>query len=59
MILTEYDEEKVMNMFREEGREEGRLEERRRTARELRDNNVAMDVITKCTGLTEDEVREL
>lgn len=34
MCLTEYNEAETMQMFKEEGREEGRAEERKNTERE-------------------------
>ena len=64
MILEEYDEEKVRDMFRkeylEEGREQGREEERHRRNAELAhrcyDRGMGNAAIADLLGLTEEQV---
>ena len=62
--IFEYDEQKVMNQFREEGheegREEGRSEERIETAkRMIRNGKLSLNEIAECSGLTTEEVQKL
>ena len=63
MVLTEYDEEKVMRGMYEDGLEEGiekgRAEGIRYAARKMKENGVSIDIIAKCTDLTEDEIKAL
>ena len=63
MVLTEYDEEKVMRgMYEdglEEGHEEGLAEGIRYAARKMKENGISVDLIAKCTGLKEDEIKAL
>ena len=68
MFLTEYDEKKVLEMEREEGRLEGRLEGRKEERKE-RNNEVAADLIkeggmsasfiARISKLSESDVRNL
>ena len=44
---------------REEGREEGRKERTRELAKGFRDSGVPIDLISKQSGLSEDEIRSL
>ncbi len=44
---------------RKEGREKGRMERSREIARELKSNNVPLDVIIKTTGLSKEEIERL
>ena len=71
LVLTEYDEEKVMRgMYedgleegiekgRAEGIEEGRAEANKDTARKMKLNGISVELIAKCTDLTEDEIKAL
>ena len=59
MVLTEYDEEKVMRGMYEDGLEEGHAEGVKDTARKMKENGVSIDIIAKCTDLTEDEIEAL
>ncbi len=60
MILEEYDEEKVRDMFRkeylEEGREQGREQEWNRLAHRMRDRGMDTTVIADLLGITEEQV---
>ena len=42
-----------------EGHESGLKEGRRETAREMKRNGLSFELIIKCTGLTEEEIRDL
>jgi predicted transposase/invertase (TIGR01784 family) len=44
---------------REEGREEGAEQKAKDVAREMKANNIAADIIVKCTGLSEEEIQKL
>lgn len=67
LVLTEYDEEKVMRAMYEDGLEEGRAEglEKGRaeanneTARKMKVKGISVDLIAECTGLTEEEIDAL
>ena len=59
MMLTEFDEEKYEAIIRAEGREEGKNEERLKNARNLRELGVDLEIISKATGLTADEIISL
>ena len=60
MILEEYDEEKVRDMFRkeylEEGREEGRSNYASELAHRMRDRGMDTATIADLLGLTEEQV---
>ena len=60
MILEEYDEEKVRDMFRkeylEEGREEGRTNRDIELAHRMRDRGMDTATIADLLGLTEEQV---
>ena len=60
MILEEYDEEKVRDMFRkeylEEGREEGRMNRDIELAHRMHDRGMDTTVIADLLGLTEEQV---
>ena len=58
--ITEYDEQKVMNQFREEGREEGLAEGRAETAkRMLKNGKLSITDIAEYSGLSPEEVQKL
>lgn len=64
MLLTEYNEEKVMQQEREEGRQEGRQEGleagRQEVAAELlKEGGMTASLISKMTHLSEETVRKL
>ena len=67
MLFEEYDEEKYMNLFieegrekgREEGREEGRNENRITTARNLLASGVSDDIIINSTGISLDDFEKI
>ena len=54
--IFEYDEQKVMNQFREEGREEERIETAKRM---IRNGKLSLTEIAECSGLTTEEVQKL
>ena len=54
--IFEYDEQKVMNQFREEGREEERIETAKRM---IRNGKLSLSEIAECSGLTLEEVQKL
>ena len=49
----------LMDRNHEIGYEEGLREGRRETAREMKLNGASLEFIIKCTGLTEEEIRDL
>ena len=59
-LLTEYDEQKLMDFFKEEGREEGlekgREEGREESAEKMLNDNVPIAQISKWTGLTIEKI---
>ena len=58
--ITEYDEQKVMNQFREEGLEEGRSRERIETAlRMLKSGKFSVEEIAEYSSLSLEEVQKL
>ena len=48
-----------MNLGRKEGREEGKIEEKKATAINLLDMNIDVGVIEKATGLSQAEILKL
>ena len=48
-----------MNNVVESSFEKGKLEGKREIAKELKRNNVSMDIISKSTGLTIEEIEKL
>ena len=48
-----------INTEREEGRAEGRIEEKKESNRNLKKLGVAIDVISQATGLSEEEIEKL
>ena len=58
-MTTERDLRNQMTYAREEGREEGHVEERAKNARNLRDLGVDLEIIAKATGLTVEEIQNL
>lgn len=48
-----------INTEREEGRAEGRIEEKKASARNLKKLGVAIGVISQATGLSEEEIEKL
>lgn len=50
---------KIGRMLFEDGMEEGRSEERKKTAERLLEKGIDMDVIMDATDLTEAEIREI
>ena len=60
MFLTEYNEEKVMEKEREEGRQEGTLHERERVASAMiKEGGMSASFISKMTELSEETVRKI
>ena len=60
MLFEEFDEKKYMNLFIEEGREEGRNERNKEVAADLlREGNMSASVIARISKLSEDNVRQL
>ena len=57
--ITEYDEQKIMNQFRDEGKEEGRFEERIETARRMLADGMNSGKVAKYSGLSLEEVQKL
>ena len=49
----------TLNKGREEGRVEGRAEEKIAIARQMKANSLSTEVITKCTGLSQEEINGL
>ena len=58
-MTTERDLRNQMIYAREEGREEGHVEEREKNARNLRGLGVDLEIIAKATGLTVEEIQNL
>ena len=58
-MTTERDLKNQMIYAREEGREEGHVEERAKNAKNLRDLGVDPEIIAKATGLTVEEIQNL
>ncbi len=52
-------EELAREEGKKEGKEEGKEEEKLKIAREMKSNLIPIDVISKCTGLTSDQITEL
>lgn len=48
-----------INTEREEGRAEGRIEEKKESTRNLKKLGVAIDVISQAIGLSEEEIEKL
>ncbi|MGN1350988.1 MAG: hypothetical protein ACI4VM_08355 [Anaerovoracaceae bacterium] len=63
MYLEEYNEEETMQMFREEGRDDGialgKRHNQLETARRMLAEGLDADLIVRCTGLEMQEVLEL
>ena len=59
MCLTEYNEAETMNMFKEEGREEGREAERVETVEKLIRKGKNIEEIADLLDLSLDFVREI
>ena len=59
MCLTEYNEAKTMNQFKEEGRAEGRTQEREKNALAMLRDKVSYALVSKYTELTVEEVKQL
>ena len=57
-ILTEYDEERTMQMFKEEYREEGRNETKLEDAKAMLDEGISIDVIKRITGINPEELKD-
>ena len=58
--ITEYDEQKIMNQFRDEGREEGLLTARIETARRmLKSGKFSVEEIAEYSSLSLEEVQKL
>ena len=58
-MTTERDLRNQMIYAREEGREEGQVEERAKNAKSLRDLGVDVEIIAKATGLSVEEIQNL
>ena len=58
-MTTERDLRNQMTYAREEGREEGHVEERAKNAKNLRDLGVDPEIIAKANGLTVEEIQNL
>ena len=59
MLLTEYNEAEAMELFKEEGREEGRDERSAEVASDLLKEGASVSFITKISKLPEETVRKL
>ncbi len=59
MCITEYNEAETMELFKEEGREEGKTAARLEIAQNLLRKGDDAETVSKCTGLTLEEVRAL
>ena len=59
MFLTEYNEEKVLEKEREEGRKEGAGEEKRRNAKAMKSEGFSNEVIARITGLSREAIAAL
>lgn len=60
MFLTEYNEEKVMEKERQEGRQEGAMEEREKVASTmLKEGGMSASFISRMTQLSEEAVRKI
>ncbi len=59
MLLTEYNEAETMEMFREEGREEGRKEELVTMVRNLLKAGTPIKYIQEASGWPEEKILEL
>ena len=54
--ITEYDEQKIMNQFRDEGREEAQAETAKRM---LKNGKLSITEIAEYSGLSPEEVQKL
>jgi predicted transposase/invertase (TIGR01784 family) len=59
MFLTEYDEQGVMEVFREEGIEIGEESKALKIAKTMLEDGVPLDKISKYTGIHTDELNKL
>ena len=53
------DNENVVTTARREGKEEGRKEGLLEAARQMKQKGIALDLIQECTGLTDEEIKNL
>ena len=58
-LKIQWDEYSILKSQKEDGRIEGRIEEKLMIATELKKNGVALHLIVKSTGLTKEEVEKL
>ena len=59
MLLTEYDYDTDIAVQRQEAYEEGAQQKAIETAKILLLKNISVDIISECTGLPVDEIKEL
>ncbi|MBP3449286.1 MAG: hypothetical protein J6K22_02350, partial [Spirochaetaceae bacterium] len=59
MLLTEYDYDTDIAVQRQEAYEEGAQQKAIETAKILLLKNISVDIISECTGLSVDEIKEL
>jgi predicted transposase/invertase (TIGR01784 family) len=59
MYLTEFNEERAIRGWRQDGIEEGREEKAVEDARNLKSAGVDINIIAKCVGLSVEEVEKL
>ena len=59
IMTTERDKQAQLNYARSQGLEEGLAKGKLETARKLKAEGIAIDVIAKCTGLTEEQIAKL
>ena len=58
-MITELDMVLRNDYARKEGKAEGKAEEQSAIARRMLEEKLPIDIVVKCSGLSEDEVRKL
>ena len=58
-ILTEYNEKETMEAFYKDGKEEGQIEEKLKTARKLKEKGMDVGEIAEITELPVGEIEKL
>ena len=59
MLLTEYDYDTDIAVQRQEAYEDGAQQAKIETAKNMLVKNIPIDIISECTGLTNNEIKEL
>ena len=59
MLLTEYDYDTDIAVQRQEAYKDGAQQKAIETAKNMLVKNIPIDIISECTGLTNNEIKEL